>query len=134
MYLESSARKSLAQMLKTSPKNTFMKSIKFQQRSQSRTQRKRLTDGLMCCKDPLNGTIQDGYRHKLKTNQQKQQNKASEDRCVDTVKGKTVSDASPPAAFLQPGAFSDLWCFGFRSGCECETNRSRHIYSTNIKP
>lgn len=50
----------------------------------------------MCCKDPLNGTIQDGYRHKLKTNQQKQQNKASEDGCVDTAKtGKTVSDAPP---------------------------------------
>lgn len=78
-------------MQKASPNNTLMKSIKIPTKSQS----KRPIDDVMCCEDPLNGTIQDGYRHKLKTNQQMQQTEASEDGCADTVKGKTGSDASP---------------------------------------
>lgn len=55
------------------------------------------------------------------------------------VKGKTVSDASPLHSHNSCSCSSSLVlliprCFGFWSGCECETNQSRHIYSTNMKP
>lgn len=138
-HLQSSARKGLAHMQKASPNNTFMKSIKSQKSHRAKLRGK----GWLMVWSAVRILWTALYRTATGTNW-KPTNKCNKTKLLRSDaqtqwRGRQFQTLrlcilAALAALLHPGAFSDLWCFGFWSGCKCEINQSRHIYATNIKP